>query len=623
MIQKNLHLSALKIAMLFLVMGLLWIFVSQGFLLDYIADIDKFSSLLYYKDVAFIVAATIVIFLLVNRQLASKDKQIEFIHSQREWQQILIKNLPNIDVYLLDTQFDLIFKDNKNTAEKLNSALKIVLKSNDLFSVEGNKNITLRDYLPKMIKGNKIVVAVVKGNEFLEIQGVPIKDEKGTTNGLLLIIFNRSAQRELIQQISDDKQSFAMLSEKYHRLNSELAESYKQMKTYNNELLENKERYGAFIQQTTEAVYRFDLKKAIDLTLPPNIQVAALISTSYLAEYNAAFANIYGFESDKNYVGKNINEIFGRRNEVQNQEILNELTQNSCSLQAYESIESDKNGRTRYFLNNIVGIVEDNKLHRIWGTKHETTKQKKHERELILAKKEAEKSNRLKTAFLANMSHEIRTPLNGILGFSELLIKPSIVAEKKNKYFNIIQSSSQQLLRIINDILDISRIQTGELSITKTEFGVNTLLSEIESSLYHDIEQKKSTVDFIVNYKLEKGMDRIFTDRDRLYQIVTNLANNALKFTHKGSVTVSYEVKSPSVMEFSVTDTGIGIPDEYLGDIFDQFRQVEEFSSRKYGGTGLGLSICKGLVELLGGYISVASEEDAGSTFKFTIKTAE
>lgn len=610
----------ITVAVIILAIGLAWAFLSNNIVINEHATGNRAISPMLYKDMLFALFCSLAVFFLANRETAKKEKEYNTIHAQSEWQKILIAHLADIEIFLLDADLNLLYNEDKDKEYRLKEALNIVLLKGSEIGGLAQNPITLSEYLPPILNGEKLLVAVSQGQQFLEIQGVPILGKNNKAEGLLLMIFNRTAQHELIHQISEEKQSFAQLSDKYHTLNIELEESYRRMKTYNDELIENKERYRAFIQQTSEVVFRFGFKKPIDLMLPSNLQVAALTKQAYLAEFNTAFSKIYGAK-DKNPIGSSWIEVFGKRNEVQNHELINELVQNNYSLQSYESVESDINGRSRYFMNNIIGNVEDNMLVRIWGTKHETTKQKRHERELIFAKKDAEKSNQLKTAFLANMSHEIRTPLNGILGFSELLIKPTTLEDKKVKYYNIIQSSSQQLLRIINDILDISRIQTGELSITKTEFGINLLLSEIEAALFHDVEQKKNSVQFIVNKSLEKNEDRIFTDRDRLYQIITNLANNALKFTHEGSITISYEAKSASIMEFSIKDTGIGIPDEYLGDVFDQFRQVEEFSSRKYGGTGLGLSICKGLTQMLGGYISVESEENQGSTFRFTIKT--
>jgi len=621
MMKYKIQRGAFKIAVIFLTFALLGVTIIDKIIDQFVLDVHQNAAIHLYAVWGFVFLSAIVIFILISREISGKIDVINSVKVRNEYQRLLIQNLPDTDIFLVNTNLELLFHEQEKTESHFKKVLQLELKSRDNFCSKATNALTLHKTLSKVKKGERINLAVDTEKGFLEIYGIPIFNDQKMVEAILLIILNRTAQRELIQQISSEKQSYADLSERYHSLNQQLEESYAQMKINNNELLENKERYGAFIQQTSEAVYRFDLKKAIDQSLPTDTQVAGILSSAYLAEYNSAFAEFYNLNSSDNYIGKFEHEIFNRRNQTQYVELMHMLVQHDYQLKDFETIEYDGQGRSRYFLNNVVGILEENKLIRFWGTKHETTKQKKYERELIQSKKTAEQSNRLKTAFLANMSHEIRTPLNGILGFSELLVKPGIQEDKKTKYYHIIQSSSQQLLRIINDILDISRIQTGELSITKIEFGVNTLLNEIEAALLHDIEQKKEKVSFEIKTTLEQGVDRIFTDRDRLYQIVSNLANNALKFTHQGKIIITYEAKSDSIMEFSVSDTGIGIPDQYLGDIFDQFRQVEEFSSRKYGGTGLGLSICKGLSQLLGGYIAVESEDGVGSTFRFTIKT--
>ena len=538
---------------------------------------------------------------------------------QNRWHKKLISNLPESGVFLLDSNFNHVFDESTVESIYLNKILSIEVKKTDSYSSNGGKSILLKEAITPAFQGEKIILGIETSDSFFEVHALPV-NEAPEFMGVLLIVFDRTQQRELIRQISNERKSFVKLSAKYHALNSELSDSYKQLQTYNKELIENKERYTAFIQQTSEAVYRMDMKKPVDMSLPTEMQVAAIISTGYMAEYNPSFSIIYDLDKERNHIGKSQAELYPESNQVQSQELIRELVQHNYVLKDHESVEYDSFGRTRYFLNNFVGIIEDGKLIRFWGTKLETTRQKKYERELILAKKDAEKSDKLKSAFLANMSHEVRTPLNGILGFSELVCNTNLPDKKKVKYFKIIQASNQQLLRIINDILDISRLQTGQLSIEKTEFSVNTLMDEIESFLNVELDRSNKDLKLVINKTFGSDTDTIYTDKERLYQIVTNLANNAIKFTDKGKVTITYQEKAASVMEFSIDDTGIGIPGDYLGSIFDQFRQVEEFANRNYGGTGLGLSISKGLVELLGGYIAVESEPGVGSRFKFTIK---
>ncbi|NJO89565.1 MAG: PAS domain S-box protein [Chloroflexia bacterium] len=234
--------------------------------------------------------------------------------------------------------------------------------------------------------------------------------------------------------------------------------------------------------------------------------------------------------------------------------------------------------------------------------------------ELLEAKQKAEESDKLKTAFLANMSHEIRTPMNGIMGFSGLLAKDNLVKEKKQKYIEIIKQNSHQLLSIINDLVDISKIEAGQIDIEEDEVRLD-LLSRSLADLYY-----QKAIDKNIDFHLEnKGVDILIkTDETKLRQILINLLDNAFKFTHKGEIKFGYEVKE-SIIEFFVSDTGIGIDKESTGIIFERFRQVELSSARKYGGTGLGLSISKAYIEKMGGKIWVDSEINRGSTFVFTL----
>ncbi|HEX3008261.1 MAG TPA: response regulator [Bacteroidales bacterium] len=236
--------------------------------------------------------------------------------------------------------------------------------------------------------------------------------------------------------------------------------------------------------------------------------------------------------------------------------------------------------------------------------------------ELIVAKNKAEEADKLKSSFLANMSHEIRTPLNAILGFSSLLKNPELNQEKTNSFVDIIDSSGQQLLAIINDILDISKIEAGQISISNSRVNVSIVLNELYQQFEKQAEQKN--IGLVMRNEYQKSTLEITTDEIRLRQIITNLLSNAIKFTHEGFVEFGVRSKE-GYIEFFVKDTGIGISPADVAVIFEPFRQVENNNSRMYGGNGLGLSISKALVEKLGGTLSVQSEVEKGSTFSFTI----
>ncbi|MBI9052394.1 MAG: PAS domain S-box protein [Bacteroidales bacterium] len=241
---------------------------------------------------------------------------------------------------------------------------------------------------------------------------------------------------------------------------------------------------------------------------------------------------------------------------------------------------------------------------------------KRTEEELLKAKEHAEESDRLKSAFLANMSHEIRTPMNGILGFAKLLQKPDITTGKLNSFVEIIINSSNQLLNIVNDILDISKIETGQIELYEEEIDLNKVLRDIRS--FFGLKASELGLELILITELKLGKFNILIDKSKLKQIIYNLIGNSLKFTKKGSIEFGYKLEQNSI-NFFVKDTGIGIPKKYHAEIFNRFNKLETNLSELHGGTGLGLAICKGLVEGLGGKISVISEENKGTTFTFKL----
>ncbi len=237
------------------------------------------------------------------------------------------------------------------------------------------------------------------------------------------------------------------------------------------------------------------------------------------------------------------------------------------------------------------------------------TERKKMEEELLTAKDRAEESNKLKSAFLANMSHEIRTPLNAIIGFSNILASVEEEQEKQ-EYINIIESNNTLLLQLISDILDLSKIEAGTLEFCYSNAELNDIITEIESATRYRTEANG------VQLIAERGLPScpIYTEKNRLMQVLNNLLNNAAKFTKQGSITFGYELRDKQLY-FYVTDTGSGIPADKVDAIFGRFVKLNSFAQ----GTGLGLSICQTIVEHMGGKIGVNSEEGKGSTFWFTL----
>lgn len=250
----------------------------------------------------------------------------------------------------------------------------------------------------------------------------------------------------------------------------------------------------------------------------------------------------------------------------------------------------------------------------------DNTKSKIDEKAMRMAKERAEVADKLKTSFLANMSHEIRTPINAVIGFADLLNDPDLLDEEKQEYINTIQVNGELLLKLINDIIDIAKIESGQLKIQKGEFTIDNFMDEIYLSTRNMLisyEKQNLILDKHIDSSL-KGKIMV-SDQYRLLQIINNLLTNAVKFTDEGRIDFGVRLLENNNPEFYVSDTGIGIAEENIDHIFERFGQVEEVLERNVSGTGLGLSITKSLVELLGGKIKVESELNKGSTFTFTI----
>lgn len=237
----------------------------------------------------------------------------------------------------------------------------------------------------------------------------------------------------------------------------------------------------------------------------------------------------------------------------------------------------------------------------------------------------AEEADLLKSNFLANMSHEIRTPMNGILGFAQLMQSlDENDNDKQARYLDIITHNGVMLVNLIDDIIDLAKIEAGQLALNKTQVNIDDIIFDLYT-FFNEIKykQEKEHISIRILNLNDDENNIFFTDGMRIRQIMSNLISNALKFTEEGLVEFGYlNLKDDRKLRFYVKDTGIGIPQDKLGIIFDRFRQVEEGSTRKYGGTGIGLFISKHLVKMLGGEIWVETESNKGSTFYFDLPYA-
>jgi signal transduction histidine kinase len=541
-------------------------------------------------------------------------------------------------------------------------------------------------------------------------------------------------------------------------------------------LKESEDRYRSFISQVSEGVYRFECDQPMDINLPLEDQVDFIYDHMFIAECNDAFMKIYGIKDRKDLLGKGHLDFHGGRYHPVNRGALVTFVQNGYRIENAMTEETNQQGQTTYISNNSLGIIENNRLVRMWGTQIDITEKiradkvqqvlyaisnaalsssdlpdliefisdelgklldstnffiafyneetnmlstiyekdekdilrtwsaeksatgyvvrnqkslllrepeirelmesgeieiygtlskvwvgvplfaenkaigaivvqnydnpdaytekdklmlefishqvsicverKKVEQELNTAVIKAKESDRLKSAFLANMSHEIRTPLNSIIGFSELMADPDFDSGQQTEFAKIIINSGNSLLTIISDIMDFSKIEAGQVIVSKLQFVVQKLIYKLQKE--YSLAAQDKGIELRIDPQNPKEDIWIKSDENRLRQVLVNLVGNAIKFTKKGYVEIGIKATGDCI-QFHVSDTGIGIPEEYHDEIFERFRQVESSNSRKYGGNGLGLAISKSLVEIMGGEIWIESVQEKGSTFYFTI----
>lgn len=322
--------------------------------------------------------------------------------------------------------------------------------------------------------------------------------------------------------------------------------------------------------------------------------------------------------------GYTVEEAIGQSSKIlksgeQTDEVYKELWETISSGKEWrgEFHNKKKNGELFWESVAISPIVDkQGKIINYLKVAKDITENKKAEAELIAALIRAEESDRLKSAFLANMSHEIRTPMNSILGFLELLKEPGLSGDEQQKYISIIEKSGDRMLNTINDIVEITKLETCQVSVTISEVSISQQFEELRSFFKPEVEKKG--LQYFSKDILPESEFIIKTDMTKLFEICSNLINNAIKYTDNGSIEIGCK-KRNNFIEFFVKDTGIGIAKDRHQTIFDRFVQADQGQARLYEGSGLGLSISKAYVELLGGEIWVESEEGEGSVFYFTI----
>jgi len=356
-------------------------------------------------------------------------------------------------------------------------------------------------------------------------------------------------------------------------------------------LQESVERYTSLKKYNHDAVISFDLDGRI-------------INTNSMTE------KLTGYSIESELIGMKLASLIGEENV---QRILERALYDN-TVEQYINKLVTKDSEVVEVLTSIAPIYVNN--HNIGF--YLICKDISEQRQLSLAKEAAESTNRAKSEFLAMMSHEIRTPMNGVIGMTDILLETEL-NEEQREYVEIIRKSGGILLNIINDILDLSKIEAGRSELQEDTFDLRTCLKDSFSVIAIKAEQKHLELTSIINHDVPEF---IYGDEERLKQVFLNLLGNAVKFTPAGSISVKVRLvkEDPSLLAFTVTDTGIGIDPERLTDVFEPFEQVDSFMMRRHEGTGLGLAISRRIVEMMGGEIYAESDGKNGTSVTFTIR---
>jgi len=499
----------------------------------------------------------------IQRDITQSKQAVEAIQNERQLLRTLIDNLP-VSIYVKDTQCRKVVS-NLTDVEKMGYASeKDVVGKTDLELFDGEDGeLSYRDDLAVIQTGEPVIN---REGSFRDPKGtirwsltskLPLFDHHGKVSGLVGI------SRDITEQ------------KKAHETIQKLSKS---------------------VEQSASVVMITDINGNIEYV-------------------NPKFTEITGYSLEEI---KGQNPRFLKSGEMR-PEFYQELWQTISSGGVWrgEFHNRKKNGELYWEWVTITSIKnERGEITNYIAIKEDTSLRKQMEVDLIVAKEKAEESDRLKSAFLANMSHEIRTPLNSIIGFSELLADADFPEDQKSEFIHHVISNGNNLLNVISDIVDISKIESGEITIRNSKIQVRQFLDEITSM--HTLKVEGKQLRLRSTCSIAEMEVFILADRERLLQVFNNLISNALKFTSEGYIELGCRLVGDMV-EFHVKDTGIGIPADYHQKVFDRFRQVEASYTRKYGGTGLGLAISKKLVELMGGEIWVESKFGEGSTFYFSL----
>lgn len=512
--------------------------------------------------------------IVIGRNITEKKKAEKLLFESEEFHRRLMQTLPDI-VFKTDLKGKILFINNPDVSLARAFSLHKFIGSNifelvDKTSIDkALKNARLmleqklgpQEYLLRFPDGQKVVC---------EVNGDIVYNDRGEANGMVYVARDITSRKKTESQIKESRELYKLLAEKM-----------------------------------TDVVWLMDLEGKSTYVSPSIISFTGFTPEEYLAQsIDERFVS-----SSASHAAKMLSSEVERFASIPDR-----LTNYTANVRLEYRCKDGKSKWGELLITPYFST--EGHLLGIHGVTRDITARKHAEDELILAKERAEESDRLKSAFLANMSHEIRTPMNGILGFMDLLQDQDLTSSERADYISIVKDSSKRLLNTINDIIEISKIESGQLRLNLNSLDINKLITDIK--VFFEPEAEKKGLVLSIERLLENEKRFIISDKVKLESIITNLIKNGLKFTQKGEVKFGVSQEKES-LHFYVCDTGIGIPPDKIDAVFDRFVQADISHTRPFEGSGLGLSISKAYVEMLGGKISVQSNQGYGTTFSFSL----